>query len=60
MTLGGRGRQPQLWLMSLTLQGQGINMMLFKHKWSAVRPHNHSLSSSQTGLIEDMSGSDNR
>jgi len=27
--------------MGLKLQGQGINMMLLKHKWSAVRSHNH-------------------
>jgi len=48
----------QGWLMGLKLQGQGINMMLLEHKWSAVRYHKHISSSRQTGLIGDFPGGD--
>jgi len=32
--------------MGLKLQGQGLNMMLLKHRWSAFRSHSHFPSSS--------------
>jgi len=42
--------------MGLKWKGQGINMMLLKYKWSALRSHNHITSSTQTGLIGDFPG----